>query len=310
MQGDQAGLVSVIMNCYNGARYLREAVDSVISQTYQNWEIILWDNRSNDMSAEIMKSYSDSRIKYFLADEFTSLGEARNRAIKKSQGEFIAFLDVDDIWFSTKLQKQIPLFKNMEVGIVISDTIFFNEKGDFKQLYKKNKPPVGRVFADLLSSYCVSLETLVVRKSFLDQMEYWFDSRFSMIEEMDFLLRLSKISEMAYVDEPLARWRMHNQSWTFEKRSQFPIERRQMIETYATLFPNFKKEYEKSIHSILKLAALEESIVSFQKGNMLELRTKISPFIWEDKKYLFLYLISFAPKFLMKKILIKRGLLV
>lgn len=302
-------LVSIIMNCFNGERYLREAIDSALAQTYKNIEIVLWDNCSTDKSAEIVKSYSDPRVKYFLADEFTSLGEARNRAIKKSHGDFVAFLDVDDIWFPIKLEKQIPLFKNSKIGIVISDTIFFNEKGDFKQLYKITKPPVGNVFAELLSSYCVSLETLVVRKSFLDQMAYWFDPRFSMIEEMDFLLRLSKISEMDFVDEPLAKWRMHNQSWTYEKRSQFPIERKQMIETYSSLFPNFKIEYEKSIKSILKLAALEESIVSFQKGNIKELRNKIEPFIWKDKKYFLLYLISFAPKSFMRSILVKRGLI-
>lgn len=301
-------LVSIIMNCFNGERYLREAIDSALAQTHYNIEIILWDNCSSDKSAEIVKSYSDSRVKYFLADEFTSLGEARNRAIKKSHGDFIAFLDVDDIWFPTKLKKQIPLFKNPKIGIVISDTIFFNDKGDFKQLYKTMKPPVGNVFSELLRSYCVSLETLVVRKSFLDQMDYWFDSRFSMIEEMDFLLRLSKISDMDFIDEPLAKWRMHSQSWTFEKRCQFPIERKQMIETYSSLFPNFKIEYSESIKSILKLAALEESIVAFQTGNVKEMRSKISPFI-NDKKYLLLYFLTFAPQSILRSVLLKRGLI-
>ncbi|MBC7427472.1 MAG: glycosyltransferase [Bacteriovorax sp.] len=307
---NSSGLVSVIMNCFNGEKYLREAIDSAISQTYQNLEIILWDNRSTDKSSSIVKSYADSRIKYFLADEFTSLGEARNLAIKKSKGEFIAFLDVDDIWFATKMEKQVALFNDPKVGIVISDTIFFNEKGDFKQLYKNEKPPVGEVFAELLKSYCVSLETIAVRKSYLDQMDYWFDSRFSMIEEMDFLLRLSKISQLAYVDEPLAKWRMHNQSWTYEKRSLFPVERKQMIETYSKIIPDFRNTYSESIQSILKLAALEESIVFFQKGEIAEMRSKIEPFILKDKKYLVLYLLSFMPKGMVRSVLTKRGILV
>ena len=95
---DNTTLVSIIMNCHNGEMYLSEAVESVLSQTYRNWELIFWDNQSNDRSSEIIKSCIDPRIYYHYAKEFTTLGEARNLAISKSQGKFIAFLDADDIW--------------------------------------------------------------------------------------------------------------------------------------------------------------------------------------------------------------------
>ena len=74
-------LVSVIINCFNGEMYLREALNSVIAQTYKNWEIIFWDNKSEDKSAEIFKSYVDKRFQYFYANEHTSLYKARNLAI-------------------------------------------------------------------------------------------------------------------------------------------------------------------------------------------------------------------------------------
>ena len=103
-------LVSIIINCFNGEEYLREALESVISQTYKNWEIIFWDNQSTDKSAEIFKSYQDSRLKYYLASSHTKiLYEARNYALKKATGDFIAFLDADDYWLPDKLEKQIPL---------------------------------------------------------------------------------------------------------------------------------------------------------------------------------------------------------
>ena len=79
-------LVSVIMNCYNGEKYIREAIDSVISQTYQNWEIIFWDNQSTDRSAEIVKGYNEPRIRYVYAQKHTLLYEARNYAIVESSG--------------------------------------------------------------------------------------------------------------------------------------------------------------------------------------------------------------------------------
>ena len=86
------------MNCYNGEAYLKESIQSVLSQTYENWELIFWDNRSTDKSAEIFKSYEDERLKYYHAAKHTLLYGARNEAIKKSSGEFIAFLDTDDLW--------------------------------------------------------------------------------------------------------------------------------------------------------------------------------------------------------------------
>ena len=112
-------LVSVIMNCFNGEKYLRGAIDSVISQTYKNWEIIFWDNQSNDKSAKIFKDYKDDRLKYYCADSHIEiLYRARNYALKKANGEFIAFLDVDDWWLPEKLEKQIPLFNDPDVGLV------------------------------------------------------------------------------------------------------------------------------------------------------------------------------------------------
>ena len=97
-------IVSIIMNCYNGETYLDESISSILSQTYKNWELIFWDNKSQDKSAEIFKKYNDKRLKYFYAKEHTTLYKARNLAIEKSSGEFIAFLDTDDLWSSNKLE--------------------------------------------------------------------------------------------------------------------------------------------------------------------------------------------------------------
>ena len=101
------GLVSVIMNCHNGEAFLREAIQSVLKQKYKKWELIFWDNNSRDASAQIFKSYKDKRLKYYFRKKKVSLYESRNSAIKKAKGEFIAFLDQDDIWLPNKLFLQI-----------------------------------------------------------------------------------------------------------------------------------------------------------------------------------------------------------
>ena len=89
-------LVSVIINCHNGEKFLRECLNSIILQTYKNWEIIFWDNKSNDKSKSILSEYSSHNIKYFESDKLLNLYDARNLAIEKTSGEYICFLDVDD----------------------------------------------------------------------------------------------------------------------------------------------------------------------------------------------------------------------
>ena len=91
-------LVSIIVNCYNGSEFLREALRSLKMQTYKNFEVIFWDNRSTDDSKKIFNSLKDKRFRYFLASKRTPLYCARNLAIKKSKGQFISFLDADDLW--------------------------------------------------------------------------------------------------------------------------------------------------------------------------------------------------------------------
>ncbi len=110
-------LVSVLMNCYNGETYLREAIDSVLAQTYANWEIVFWDNQSKDGSAAIVKSYADPRVKYFYAPEHTNLGEGRNLAAEKATGEWLAFLDCDDLFLPDKLEKQIAIVESDGEGL-------------------------------------------------------------------------------------------------------------------------------------------------------------------------------------------------
>ena len=132
-------LVSVIINCYNGQSYLQECLESVKFQTYQNWEIVFWDNQSNDESADIFKNYNDVRFKYFHATKHTSLYQARNLAIKKASGELIAFIDTDDLWEKEKLQLQVELFEDPKIDFVYSNLWLIKKNLDKKKnLFKKN----------------------------------------------------------------------------------------------------------------------------------------------------------------------------
>ena len=238
-------LVSVLMNGYNGEKYLSESINSVISQTYQNWELVFWDNQSTDNSAEIVKKHNDKRIKYYLSPVHTNLGMGRANAWKYLTGEFIAILDVDDIWMPEKLERQLPLFNDPEVGIAITNSIFFGINKN-KVLYKK-PPPTGWVFKNLIEHYYISLETVMFRKQFANELALAFDPNFSHISDMDLIIRLSRISKLDYVNDILAKCRIHEDqdSWTHHKR--YIDERVRFIQKLGNEIQNFEKEFAKEI---------------------------------------------------------------
>ena len=201
-------LVSVIINCFNGEKYLHEAIDSVLSQSYTNWEIIFWDNRSSDSSAEITKSYKEQRIKYYYAPRHTKLYEARNLAIAQANGELFAFLDCDDFWYEDKLIKQVELFKDNEVGFAYTNLHLKNENtGSLKKCFKKLES--GYVFEKLIRKYNVSFSTVIISKTFWLKIPTKFNNNYNIIGDYDLVLRLSKICKASSIIEPLSYYRIH-----------------------------------------------------------------------------------------------------
>ena len=160
--------MSIVMNCYNGEKYLNEAIDSVYNQTYQNWEIIFWDNASNDNSAVIAKSY-DSKLKYFKGEKTVSLGLARNMALDECNGDYVAFLDVDDMWLKEKLEIQINnMQSDPEIILCYSDgfEMNYNKKTKNKFSYQKNLNFYdGMVFDKLIISNFIYWQTVIINKS-------------------------------------------------------------------------------------------------------------------------------------------------
>jgi len=122
--------VSVILTSYNHAKYLRHAIESALSQTFSDFELIIWDDASTDESWEIINSYQDARIRAFRNPVNMHRGNI-NRALEKAQGEYIAIHHSDDIWESEKLEKQVAfLDSHPEIGAVFSDVLVIDEQGD------------------------------------------------------------------------------------------------------------------------------------------------------------------------------------
>lgn len=196
------------MNCFNGEKFLKEAIESVITQDYQNWEIIFWDNQSTDLSASIIQSYSDQRIKYFYSSKHTKLYEARALAIEKASGDFFAFLDTDDFWHTSKLSSQVPLFSNEKVGLVYSNYTILDELNNTKYL-SRNKLYRGDIQKALLQNYFIGLVTLMVRREAYYSLPEKFDPNLQIIGDLDFTFRISKKWQGEYSKSNLAYCRKH-----------------------------------------------------------------------------------------------------
>ncbi|MBT8618453.1 glycosyltransferase [Polynucleobacter paneuropaeus] len=216
--------MSVIMNCFNGEEFLSEAIESVLGQTYTNWEIIFWDNLSTDSGAQIFRRFNDLRLKYYCAIKHTPLYEARNKAIEKASGELIAFLDVDDIWVKNKLELQVPLFQNQNIGFSCGKYILINQrksKNILTNVFAEVNLPDGFVTNDLLGAYFIHVSTLMVRKTVLDKILGPCDPRFNIIGDLDLAINLSLISEFSPVQQSLAYYRWHDTNTGIAKAFSF-----------------------------------------------------------------------------------------
>jgi glycosyltransferase involved in cell wall biosynthesis len=203
-------LVSIIMNCYNGDQYLREALDSVVAQTYGNWELIFWDNQSTDNSSTILKNYKDKRFRYFSAPKHTELGKARRLAIHQSLGEWVAILDVDDIWISCKLEAQFALLKSFskkeKVSLIYGRTNVFSET--LQHSTKQQKVVDLNLFEKLINGNFIVCSSVLFRKSTYDELG-GFSPQYDHAYDYDLLLKIVNEHEVLYVDKVIVRYRIH-----------------------------------------------------------------------------------------------------
>ena len=290
--------VSIIMNCYNGEKFLSEALNSVVNQSYKNWELIFFDNCSNDKSKNICRKFKDKRIKYFKSTSKIKLGLARRKALAKARGEFTAFLDVDDIWKKNKLSKQLQYFNNSKVGFTISNSIFFNENK--KKFFYGPKKKFGKeVFYDLIENYYISFDTIIIKTKFLKKLDHMFDQKFNIIHDMDLLIRLSAVCEMKYAPFALSKWRMSTESDSYNKFKKIIYEKKLFIKKISKnkenniIFLNSKIKYMDILYrqEILYLLSKKRYVEMFILINKLKINLKnfililliFSPF----KKYIY-----------------------
>ncbi len=200
--------VSVNICCYNSEKFIKETIQSVLAQTFKDLEIIIVDDGSKDQTREMIHSFKDPRIKYFY-QENQGLSASRNRALALSSGEYIAILDHDDTWEPDKLELQAKLLgEKPEVGLVYSDALMTGENRKDISFFSINSPHRGKVTEILIRRNFIPCPTVLMRKSFMEQIAP-FRTDLQIAEEYEYFLRLSLVCEFDYINMPLAKYRLH-----------------------------------------------------------------------------------------------------
>ncbi len=204
-------LISIVMNCHNGEKYLKDSLNSIINQTYENWELIFFDNISSDRSKKILDQFNDQRIKYYQSEKFINLYDARNLAVEKCNGNFVSFLDTDDMWVQDKLEKQINFIKKNSNYKILYTNYYVLKNNEKKIMYKKELPS-GFITQKLLDFYGIGINTAFLAKSIFEQ--YNFKKDLNIIGDFDFFIQTSKKFQIGYISDPLTFYRIHENSFT------------------------------------------------------------------------------------------------
>lgn len=203
--------VSVVIPNYNYGRFLREALDSALNQTYKPLEVVVVDDGSTDESHEILAEYETKGVKV-IRQKNCGVGAARNTGAKASSGEVIAFLDADDIWFPEKLEKQVAAFDgDSELGLVSCGMQEFNQQGEVINTYEEGQEGwLSKKMLTFDAPVIVSGSAVAVRRDIFERIS-GFDERKELhpSEDWDFFYRVSRVSKVGFVKEILIHYRNH-----------------------------------------------------------------------------------------------------
>lgn len=280
-------VVSIIMNCYNSDQYLREALESVIAQKYQNWELVFWDNQSTDQSSEIFNSFKDVRFKYFRAENHTNLGKARNLAVSKAKGTWLAFLDCDDVWTANKLEIQLREAESSgnSVGFIYGPVEFkissaSKNKSSMENYYGRLKMTTHKeksIYEDLLDGNFIIFSTLLIRQDLYLEIG-GIDDTLSQNEDYDLVLKASKISNAICVEDICATYRIHDSNNSHKQTELSYLENQKIFH----MLPK-----ERLVVRAIKLNASRYAIFKMTNGHFFEgvkmLITEGSP-LWVVKR--------------------------
>jgi glycosyltransferase involved in cell wall biosynthesis len=205
--------VSVVIPTRNRSHFLKAAIQSVLNQTFQDFEVIVVDDASMDRTGEVVQSFTDPRIRYIRHETNKGQGVTRNDGINRASGEDVALLDDDDEWLPEKLEKQVRLLDSSPSKVGLIYTGFYRVEGSSKRIINEAIPHKrGQAFEELcLKNWMGTCSTVLIRRVCFEKIGL-FDEELASGADYDMWLRISKEFEIDYIREPLVYYTVHGDS--------------------------------------------------------------------------------------------------
>ena len=302
-------LISVILPTYNRAEILLRAIKSIIDQTYTNFELIIVDDASSDDTCNVVKSISDTRIKYIKHDKNKGGAASRNTGIKAAKGSLIAFLDDDDEWMSAKLEKQVVKFKNVseKVGLIYCGTQIIEGEKVITTYYPTERGDLRKRL--LMGTTIGGTDPALVKKECFDKVGL-FDEQLTSCQDWDMWKRVSEKYQFDFVPEVLVKLYAHKHQISTNLASMIPG-RTRMVHKYQAEFSLYPEIYVVHLKRLGKLHAIngtwKEAFSWFAKAVKVRFLEVFKIAIWLMIEYPGVKLLSKAKKFKKYKLKEKLG---
>jgi glycosyltransferase involved in cell wall biosynthesis len=282
-------LVSVILPVFNGDKFIRQTLDCLLAQDYENIEIIVCDDGSSDSTAEIIKSY-DNKIIYIYKGN-GGCSSAYNFALEKAEGELIAIANYDDLWREDKISKQVKCYQRTGASLIYTDHVYFSKNNfTFENAKKRNNYKIKKLRSEnnylsaLINTNFISCASAMISKNSLDNVGF-FDESLPHAEDYDMWLRLAvKGHNFHYVDEILTAIRRHpeNKSGNYERMLSTKLKIKNKIcsqnnisqESQTVWEASILSDYANGLFKARKYSKYRKIIISILKLNPSTLSQK------------------------------------
>ena len=225
--------ISVVTASYNYQDYIKEAVQSVLDQTYKDWELIIVDDCSTDNSVEVIKSFKDERIKLFINEKNLGLKETVKRGIENATGEWVVFLESDDILTPDYIEKKVEIAKKYtDINLIFNDCEFFgdeNKVNDFNLALKKTRIilskknyPQNLFYNVFQSNKIFTFSCVMVKKDNLQNIDY--NPKLDYLLDWHLWIQIAYTGKFYYIDKKFTKWRLHRKSYINQSKYCTPFD--------------------------------------------------------------------------------------
>lgn len=288
--------ISVLMNCFNGAQFLKEALNSVYAQTYLDWEVIFVDNCSTDDSAKIAKSYGN-KVKYYKTDSNIPLGAARNFGVQFCS-EYIAVLDTDDIWLPNSLSVLYDAIASEGFTLAYGNQYLIDKQGKnvgkITNLYTGEK---GNFFPKLLMQFDIPLVATMINKKKMLELGLNFDKNIFGSEEYCLFVQMAIDGKFIAIPDFIVKYRVHD-SLTSKLNDKIHKERFYTLNMIEEKNINIRERYPIEFNEAYARGSYYKAQYLMSQNKKFEAFSSLSNYMFTDKKYFFLAIMTLFPKFI------------